>query len=332
LCRWMVLFQSSGPAHLILRERPVRHRGWQKTVCHGEQDKDKPGPYATVTTVEYDAIADVYDETRRPLDRVTLLGIKQGLVARGCRSILEIGVGTGRVSVPLMKEGFEMTGLDISAKMMERARSKGHGNLVLGDGVRPPFREGSFDAVVLAHVIHLIEDPCGLVNEAAKVAKVGVYALIRKRDENRAWFPFFGTADGGSPEEAQKAMDEMRASFRKIAAKYGWTWDRSRPRNWGREKELLAGCPPDELGVISDVVVTEGIEERIDRVRKGAFGFTSTMPPEMREEIIAEMLRRTPRAGPRHQVYQLAFWDSKKTQVGPRAAAFPGPGGRGRLP
>jgi SAM-dependent methyltransferase len=269
-----------------------------------------------VTTVEYDAIAEIYDETRRPLDRETLLGVKQCLVARGCRSVLEIGVGTGRVSVPLMEEGFEMTGLDISAKMMKRARSKGHGSLVLGDGVRPPFREGSFDGVVLAHVIHLIEDPCGLVHEAARVAKVGVFALIRKRDENRVWFPFFGSTDGGSPEGAQEALDEMRASFRKIAVKYGWTWDRSRPRNWGREKELLAECPPDELTVISDVVVTEGIEERIDRLRRGAFGFTSTMPPGMREEVIAEIRRRSPRAEPRHEVYQLAFWGSKKALAG----------------
>lgn len=277
-----------------------------------EQDIERPGESILMTAVEYDAIAEVYDETRRPLDHETLLGVKRGLSSKGCRSVLEIGVGTGRVSVPLMKEGFAMTGLDISAKMMEKAKSKGHDCLVLGDGVRLPFRGGSFDAVVLAHVIHLIDAPCALVNEAARVTRVGVFALIRKRDENRAWFPFFGSADGGSPEGSQKALDEMRASFRRIAAKYGWTWDRSRPRNWGREKELLAECPPDELTVVSDVVVTESIEERIDRLRKGAFGFTSTMPPQMREEVIAEIRRRSTRSEPRQEVYQLAFWDSKR--------------------
>lgn len=264
-----------------------------------------------MTAVEYDAIAAVYDETRRPLDPETLHGIKRGLASRGCRSVLEIGVGTGRVSVPLMKEGFEMTGLDLSAKMLERARSKGHGRLVLGDGTRLPFKGGSFDAVVLAHVIHLIDDPCGLVKEGARVAKVGVLALIRRRDESRVWFPFFGSLDGGSTEGAQEKLEEMRASFRKIAAKYDWTWDRSRPRNWAREKELLVECPPDELKVISDVVVNEGIEDRVERVRKGAFSFTSTMPPAMREEVVAEMRRRSPPAGPRHEVYQVAFWDSK---------------------
>lgn len=36
--------------------------------------------------------------------------------------ILELGCGTGRVSVPLAKEGFSVTGIDISESMLKRAR------------------------------------------------------------------------------------------------------------------------------------------------------------------------------------------------------------------
>ena len=259
---------------------------------------------------EYDYIADVYDETRRPLEPQTLAGLKAALTSHRCGSVLEIGVGTGRVSIPLIREGFSMTGIDLSKKMMEKARSKGHPSLVLGDGMLTPFRGRSFDAVVLAHVIHLVEDPCGLVGEGSRVARTGVFALVRKRDENRAWFPFFGSVDAKSPEEAAAALEDMRASFRKIATRYGWTWDRSRPRNWGRERELLAACPPDELKVISDVMVTETLADQIARFRKGGFGFTSSMPPAMREDVIAEMRKRAPSARPHHEVYQLAFWSA----------------------
>ena len=41
--------------------------------------------------------------------------------------ILELGCGTGRVAIPLAREGFEVTGLDISRPMLDHARSKAKG-------------------------------------------------------------------------------------------------------------------------------------------------------------------------------------------------------------
>jgi SAM-dependent methyltransferase len=38
--------------------------------------------------------------------------------------VLELGCGTGRVTIPMAENGFEMTGLDISAPMLEQARRK----------------------------------------------------------------------------------------------------------------------------------------------------------------------------------------------------------------
>lgn len=42
--------------------------------------------------------------------------------ARG--SVLEVACGTGRLTLPLARDGVDMTGLDISAPMLERARQK----------------------------------------------------------------------------------------------------------------------------------------------------------------------------------------------------------------
>lgn len=48
--------------------------------------------------------------------------------------ILELGCGTGRVSVPLAKAGFDVTGLDISESMLSVAKTKSpHVNWVQGD-------------------------------------------------------------------------------------------------------------------------------------------------------------------------------------------------------
>lgn len=274
----------------------------------------------SLSKVEFDRIADVYDDTRRALDEETVGGINEMLTKHGCHSILEIGVGTGRVSLPLIKGGYEVTGVDISRRMMEKARAKGVANLVLADGSRTPFKEKSFDATLMAHVFHLLNDPMAVVREAARVSKVGVFALVRKGAGNRPWFPFYGGANpsaaDGDDEAARKFFEERRERFRKIAEKYHWDQDPSRRlRNWRREQEILETHPPDGLKTVSDIVVNETMEDRIARFEKGAYSFMSDMPTGMREDIIKEMRASAsslPRRNllPRHEVYQLAFWRS----------------------
>ena len=44
--------------------------------------------------------------------------------AAGGGPVLELGCGTGRVLLPLARAGYEITGLDLSAEMLERCRAK----------------------------------------------------------------------------------------------------------------------------------------------------------------------------------------------------------------
>lgn len=283
--------------------------------------------------VEFDRIADVYDETRRALDPETLGGMMEMFSKYGCRSILEIAVGTGRVSVPLMKKGFDITGVDISRRMMEKAKAKGLLNLALIDGSGTAFKDRSFDATLMAHVFHILEDPLAVLCEAARVSRVGVFALLRKgglgpwREEWAGWeggglgnvaVPGEGEEDQSVNEEARKFFEARREHFRKIAEKYHWSWGSGRrERNWAREAEILESHPPDELKVVSDVLVTETLEDRISRLRKGGYGFMTEMPVEMREEIIEQMRADADSLPewairPRHEIYQLAMWRSER--------------------
>ncbi len=289
-----------------------------------------------MTEVEFDRIADVYDDTRRALDPETLGGMMEMLNKYACRSILEIAVGTGRVSVPLMDRGFEVTGIDISRRMMERARAKGLPNLVLADGGGTAFKDGSFDVTLMAHVFHILEDPLTVMREAARVSRVGVFALLRKGGLG-PWRGFWGSqeeaadpggeGEEGHSEEATKFYEARRERFRRLAEKYNWNWESSRrERHWEREAEILQSHPPDELKVVSDVLVTETLEERIDRFRKGGYGFMTDMPEEMKEEIIGHMredARTLPESArqPRHEVYQVAVWRSETLLRGPALKA-----------
>ncbi len=47
--------------------------------------------------------------------------LQEGLASQ---PLLELGCGTGRLTIPLASEGFDITGLDISEHMLRRARAK----------------------------------------------------------------------------------------------------------------------------------------------------------------------------------------------------------------
>jgi len=82
-----------------------------------------------------DAFADVYDDWYR--DAFDTEGAVAALVAlAGDGPVLELGVGTGRLAIPMAREGLPVVGVDASAAMLERLAAKDGGHLVravLGD-------------------------------------------------------------------------------------------------------------------------------------------------------------------------------------------------------
>jgi SAM-dependent methyltransferase len=83
-------------------------------------------------------VAQGYDgQPELPADDIPFyLGLAKEAVAGG-GSVLELGCGTGRVTVPIARSGVDVTGLDDAAPMLEIARSKSRGvanvNWVEGD-------------------------------------------------------------------------------------------------------------------------------------------------------------------------------------------------------
>jgi SAM-dependent methyltransferase len=76
-----------------------------------------------------DRIADRYDEIHADLlDVDACVGFLAGLSRAD--PILELGVGTGRVAIPLAERGFEVFGIDVSPKMVEVLRRKPGGSAV----------------------------------------------------------------------------------------------------------------------------------------------------------------------------------------------------------
>src|SRR6185436_8101814 len=93
------------------------------------------------TSRSFDVAADIYDQTRPLFEATADVGIQSLLDAAGLEArILEVGTGTGRISIPLMERSADLIGCDLSAKMLARQREKyPAARLVQSDAVFLPF-------------------------------------------------------------------------------------------------------------------------------------------------------------------------------------------------
>lgn len=103
------------------------------------------------------------------------------LTAQGCRTVLDVPVGTGRFLQLYKDLGLKAAGVDCSASMLQFAREN-HPDVVLqeGDVTKLDYADGEFDVVVCVRLLHLIspsEVPV-VLHELMRVAKRDVLATI----------------------------------------------------------------------------------------------------------------------------------------------------------
>ncbi len=92
------------------------------------------------------------------------------------RRILDAGCGAGPLFEALRDRGADMTGFDLSAKMVELARKRlgDDAALRVADIGKPlPFPDDEFDDVVAALVLHYLEDWAAPLAELRRVLKPG---------------------------------------------------------------------------------------------------------------------------------------------------------------
>jgi SAM-dependent methyltransferase len=190
-------------------------------------------------SVSFDDAADVYDATRGLEPHIVAKqteALLDVLRERGIDRLLEIGVGTGRITRPVMQRGVRVSGIDISPRMMARLREQLDAehlapDLLLGDATRLPLRDASFRAVLMVHVLHLVSDWQRTLDEMRRVlAPGGVFLHDRTRyDEDNPWRPAmdkreqlledFGIAVRRRPkvEEIEGALKAMGGSLRIVS-------------------------------------------------------------------------------------------------------------------
>ena len=133
--------------------------------------------------VSFDRAAKYYDATRGlPTEVVKELGDVLSSELAGGRLSLEIGVGTGRIALPLAGLGVQLIGADLAPAMLSQLVANAGGTHVVppmtADVTALPLRDASVDAVLGCHVLHLIPDWPAAVEEACRVLRPGGLLLL----------------------------------------------------------------------------------------------------------------------------------------------------------
>ena len=149
----------------------------------------------------FDRVAQVYDATRSAPPHVAsalteaLLAVLRDVAPSP--HLLEVGIGTGRIAVPLADAGIRVTGIDISSKMLDVLRGKRSDiDVLFAEAAHAPFRDAGFDAALFVHILHLVPDVEGTLRETARAVRPGG-ALIHVSDDHE---------EGGYHVEAGRIM------------------------------------------------------------------------------------------------------------------------------
>jgi SAM-dependent methyltransferase len=101
-------------------------------------------------------------------------------------SVLEVGAGAGTLAMRLAKEGFQVTGLDVSAEALGQAsaRARKEGMVIEwkeGFAEELPFPDKSFDYVTCCHTLEHVKDLEKATAELKRVARKKVIILTPKQ-------------------------------------------------------------------------------------------------------------------------------------------------------
>ncbi|HEX2621658.1 MAG TPA: methyltransferase domain-containing protein [Phototrophicaceae bacterium] len=182
-------------------------------------------------SVVFDRAASFYDNTRGfppGEDRKVGAFIAQYAGLTSSDQLVEIGIGTGRIALPVAEHVHQIIGFDLSAGMMQRLQEKHQTDFagvrvfpVMGDVMQLPAASNTFDAALIVHILHLIPHPDQAVNELARVLRPGGRALQCWNDRDGSVFQPLQDAWNGAVDSPKVAQERHREN-QNVLNEMGW--------------------------------------------------------------------------------------------------------------
>ena len=123
------------------------------------------------TSARYDGVVEWYEDFRASLNDEELEALRR-LLGHGAGRCLDLGCGTGVALPELIRLGWTAVGVDISEKMLGRARTHG-AELHRASAESLPFDDESFDAAVSLWLHTDVDDFPVILHEAVRVLRPG---------------------------------------------------------------------------------------------------------------------------------------------------------------
>ncbi|MGP3984210.1 class I SAM-dependent methyltransferase [Streptomyces sp. KR80] len=154
--------------------------------------------------------------------------------------VLDVGCGTGSLSLLLAEAGHRVTGVDLSAEMIEKARAKFaaadlESRFLVGDASVPPTGDETFDVVLCRHLVWTLPDPVAALGEwVARLPPGGRLVLIegRWREATQDSTPYVSGADV-LPWQGGVSATDLAAYVRPLVADLRVLPLNEDPRLWG---------------------------------------------------------------------------------------------------
>ncbi|MEV6781029.1 class I SAM-dependent methyltransferase [Streptomyces sp. NPDC051098] len=121
----------------------------------------------------------------------------------GPANVLDVGCGTGSLSLLPAGAGHRVTGVDLAPRMAEQARAKLaaaglDGRFLVGDAAAPPTGDDMFDIVLSRHLVCTLSDPQSALRQwVARLRPGGTLVLVegRWREAGQSGVPYVAGAD-----------------------------------------------------------------------------------------------------------------------------------------
>jgi ubiquinone/menaquinone biosynthesis C-methylase UbiE len=199
-------------------------------------------------SVNFDRMADRYDESRGGEARGRYVAGELAAYLPPGR-LLEIGVGTGLIARAFADLGWQVVGIDLSDRMLRHAARRLPGRVARADAAKLPAADGSVDACLAVHVMHLVGDAKAVVGEVARVLRPGGRFAVVRGGQN---------VDSGDITAAMAIMQERLPEHRERLAQADLVRDLARAaglrlvEDFEFVRELAATTPRQAIAAIED--------------------------------------------------------------------------------